>query len=268
MKKLIFFSIALMNCLGLCAQKVLVNGVSWYDDRDSIVSAHAGSVIHNEDSNTFYLFGEYKTDSANVFNGFSCYSSTDFVNWKWEGLALPPQRFGRMSRTMIGERPKVIRCAATGEYIMLMHSDNRSYTDPAVLYATSKTLVGPYTLQGPLLFEEKPIKQGGIAAFVDDDGKGYLIDNKGEIYRLSSDFHYAEDKICQSIAGMGVGPSIIHQNGLYYLFCSNNTGWDSNDNFYYTAADLTGPWTPRGIFARKGTNTWDSQVGNVFMLRY
>src|SRR5574344_1907467 len=185
MKKHLLLFVGLLSCLQLCAQRVLVNGVPWYDDRDSIVSAHGGNIIYNEDAGTFYLYGEYKTDSANVFNGFSCYSSKNMVNWKWEGLALPPQKAGRMSSTEVGEHPKVLRCPLSGEYVMLMCSDNINYTEPCVLYATSKTPVGPFVLQGPLLYQNKPIQKWDIGVFVDDDGKAYLLDQFGEIYRLS-----------------------------------------------------------------------------------
>lgn len=39
----------------------------------------------------YYLFGEFKTDDENKYNGFSCYSTQNFVDWKFEGLSLPLQ---------------------------------------------------------------------------------------------------------------------------------------------------------------------------------
>ena len=69
-------------------QKAIVSGVSWYDQRGETVSAHGANIIR--DGGRYYLFGEYKTDSANVFTGFSCYSSDNLVDWRFESIAFNP----------------------------------------------------------------------------------------------------------------------------------------------------------------------------------
>lgn len=38
------------------------------------------------------------------------------------------------------------------------------------------------------------------------------------------------------------------------------TGWERNDNYYFTATSLQGPWTRQGFVAPEGTLTWNSQV--------
>ena len=96
--------------------KAIVSGVSWYDQQGKTVSAHGANIIR--DGGKYYLFGEYKTDSANVFKGFSCYSSDNLVDWHFEGIAFNQQSDGRMGPYRVGERPKVLRCPATGEYVM------------------------------------------------------------------------------------------------------------------------------------------------------
>lgn len=138
------------------SERIIVNGVPWYDQRDSIVSAHGANIIF--DNGRYYLFGEFKTDSANVFKGFSCYSSPDLVNWKFERIALGQQSEGRLGPGRVGERPKVLKCPSTEEYIMIMHSDDLRYKDPCTTYATSKTIDGEYEFQGPLLYKGNPIK--------------------------------------------------------------------------------------------------------------
>ena len=119
-------------------QKAIVSGVSWYDQRGETVSAHGANIIR--DGGRYYLFGEYKTDSANVFTGFSCYSSDNLVDWRFESIAFKQQSDGRMGPNRVGERPKVLRCPATGEYVMLMHTDDLRYKDPCTCYATSNTI--------------------------------------------------------------------------------------------------------------------------------
>jgi len=264
--KYLLLTIALACCasLKLSAQRVLVSGVPWYDDRDSVVSAHGGNIIFEND--TYYLFGEYKTDSANVFNGFSCYSSTDLVNWKFERIALPVQESGRLGAKTVGERPKVLKCPYNGEYVMLMHTDNLEYTDPQICYATSKNVTGPYTYKGPIMFEGKPLARWDLGAFVDEDGKGYIMFHGGEIMRLGIDYHSIMNVVIKGIDGFGEAPALFQKNGTYYFICSGKTSWERNDNVYYTAKKLFGPWTLKGNFAPKGTLTWNSQSN--FVLPY
>ena len=264
--KHLLLTLALLCCasMKLCAQRVLVSGVPWYDDRDSIVSAHGGNIVFED--GTYYLFGEYKTDSANVFNGFSCYSSTDLVNWKFESIALPVQKAGRLGPHTVGERPKVLHCPYNGEYVMYMHTDNLAYKDPQICYATSKSITGPYTLKGAIMLNGQPMKRWDLGAFVDDDGKAYLLCHGGEIYRLSMDYHSIISTVCKGLEGFGEAPAMFHKDGKYYFLGSQKTSWERNDNVYYTANSIFGPWTLKGTFAPKGTLTWNSQSN--FVLPY
>ena len=79
-------------------RKAIVSGVSWYDHRGETVSAHGANIIR--DGGRYYLFGEYKTDSANVFTGFSCYSSDNLVDWRFESIAFKQQTVPRCSAAL------------------------------------------------------------------------------------------------------------------------------------------------------------------------
>ena len=95
------------------------SGVPWFDDRGKTVSAHGANMV--KDNNRFYLFGEIHTDTSNAFAGFSCHSSTDLYNWTFESIALPVQAEGKLGPNRVGERPKVMKCPKTGEYVMYIH---------------------------------------------------------------------------------------------------------------------------------------------------
>ena len=82
----------------------------------------------------------------------------------------------------VGERPKVIYSPATDEYIMVMHSDNLRYKDPAPLTPHLRPVNGEYTFQGPLLYKGQPIKKWDIGTFTDTDGRSYLLVHHGDIY--------------------------------------------------------------------------------------
>ena len=92
-------------------QEYIGSGIQWHDEQGRPVSAHGANIVY--DQGRYWLFGEYKTDSANVFTGFSCYSSSNLCNWRFERIVLRTQADGIMGPSRVGERPKVLRCLLT-----------------------------------------------------------------------------------------------------------------------------------------------------------
>lgn len=244
-------------------ETVIRNGVPWFDNNGNIVNAHGACIVR--DGGRYYLFGEYKSDESNAFPGFSCYSSTDLVNWKFERVVLKVQKEGMLGPNRVGERVKVMRCPKTGEYVMFFHDDNLQYKDPCIGVATSKTINGEYTVQGPLMYQGHPVKRWDMGTFQDTDGQGYVLIHHGDIYRLSDDYRSAAEKM-PYIKGMGESPAMFKKQGVYFLLTSNLTSWEKNDNFYLTAPSIRGPWTKRGLFCPEGSLTYASQTTFVFPL--
>lgn len=243
---------------------MILNGVPWFDDQGNIVNAHGSCIM--QANGRWYLFGEYKTDDENTFIGFSCYSSDDLEHWHFERLALPLQREGRLGPNRVGERVKVLRCPATGKYMMYAHSDDMKYCDPMTIVAQSDTIDGEYSVIGPLTCDGEPIRLWDLGSFQDIDGTGYLMFNGGRIYRLSEDYLTTTLIQPNDLKPYGESPAIARVGNTYYLFMSNLTSWDRNDNFYLTAPEPAGPWTYQGLFAPEGTCTWESQSSFIFPL--
>jgi hypothetical protein len=140
MRSVVKFACLVIACLAVsCVERYkgvdpfsisIVNGVPWIDDQGTPVNAHGACIV--EENGVYYLFGEWKSDTTNAFPGFGCYSSSDLVNWKFERVALSLQKDGLLGPNRVGERPKVMRCPQTGEYIMLAHTDDMRYKDPQV----------------------------------------------------------------------------------------------------------------------------------------
>ena len=270
----IFDKIACMLlCLWICSfslsilaqeqTSLIVNGVPWYDQNHQPVNAHGAGIIR--DNGKYWLFGEYKSDTSNAFPGFGCYSSEDLVNWHFERVVLPVQKDGILGSNRVGERVKVMRCPKTGMYVMLMHADDLKYMDPHIGIATCKTINGDYQLRGTLQYKGQPIKRWDMGVFQDEDGKGYLLTHHGPIYRLSDDY-LSVDTMIANVKGMGESPAMFKKNGMYYLLTSNLTSWERNDNYYFTATNIAGPWKKQGVFCPEGTLTWNSQSSFVLML--
>lgn len=241
----------------------IYSGVPWYDDRGKPVSAHGANIV--KENGRYYLFGEAHSDTSNAFTGFNCYSSADLYNWKFESIALPLQPSGKLGPNRVGERPKVMKCPATGEYIIYMHVDTLGYVDQYIGYATSKKITGPYAFQGPILFNGKPIKKWDMGTFQDKDGQGYVLNHGGDIYKLNDDYKSINEHTNKAMASGFESPAILQKDSMYYFLGSDLTGWERNDNYYFTSTSLKGPWTRRGFFAPQGTLTWNSQT--TFVLR-
>ncbi len=253
----------LFSSIYLPAQKkstfnAIYSGIPWFDDRGNTVSAHGANIV--KDNRKYYLFGERHDDTSNAFVGFNCYSSVDLYNWKFESIALPPQQSGKLGPNRVGERCKVMKCPTTGEYIMYMHADTLGYVDQFVGYATAKNITGPYIFHGPLLFNGKPIKKWDMGTFQDKDGSGYVLLHGGDIYKLNDDYKSISEQVNKAFERGFESPAIFRKDSLYYFLGSGLTGWERNDNYYFTSTSLKGPWIQRGFFAPQGTLTWNSQT--------
>jgi hypothetical protein len=261
--KIIFTLFFLSTGLLSLAQKqkrynAIYSGIAWFDEKGNTVSAHGANIV--KDKGRYYLFGERHYDTSNAFAGFSCYSSMDLYNWKFESIALPVQDSGKLGPGRVGERPKVMKCPATGEYIMYMHVDTLGHIDQFVGYATSNNITGPYTYHGPLLFDGRPIRKWDMGTFQDIDGAGYVLLHGGDIYKLNDDYKSIAEHVCKSFTNGFESPAIFRKDSLYYFLGSHLTSWERNDNDYYTAAALKGPWIKRGMFCPEGSLTWNSQT--------
>lgn len=65
----------------------------------------------------------------------------------------------------------------------------------------------------------------------------------------------------------GESPAMFKKDGTYFFLFSNLTSWEKNDNFYFTAPSVKGPWTRQGLFAPEGSLTYNSQTTFVFPLK-
>ncbi len=123
-------------------------GQAWPDADSVHINAHGGGILYY--NNTYYWFGEYKsenTSSARV--GVNCYSSKDLYNWKPEGVVLPVSDSvgSYIESGCVMERPKVIYNAKTQQFVLYFHLElkGQGYSAARVGIAVSDNVTGPYT---------------------------------------------------------------------------------------------------------------------------
>jgi hypothetical protein len=182
------------------------------------------------------------------------YSSADLATWKNEGIVLPQQSTGELGPNRHGERPHIIQCPSTGEFVLYAHAASSDYqTDKEVVYATSATVNGQYAYKGPLKNASgAQIVHSDSSAYADSSG-AYVLTESGHLFTLASDCHsWLSDKSMSAVNGTSGGaeaPTVFKAGGTYYWIGSNKTGWRANNNFYSTAPAITGPWTYQGFIA-------------------
>lgn len=216
----------------------LATGIVFKDTDGKLVNAHGGGIIQVCD--TFYMHGEYflSTTTDNNFNGFSMYSSKDLATWKNEGIILPQQASGELGPNRKGERPHIIKCPSTGEFVLYAHAADSTYqVDKEVVYATSPSVNGKYTYKGPLTNASgMTASHSDMSAYADETG-AYVITESGHVYTLASDCHsWLSDKsvAVNCTSGGSESPTVFKAGGIYYWIGSNKTGWRANNNFYST----------------------------------
>jgi hypothetical protein len=263
------------NCSGPVGTMsgALATGINFLDTAGERVDAHGGGIIQVGD--TFYLHGEYfsPTTTDNNFNGFSMYSSKDMATWKNEGIILPQQASGELGPNRKGERPHIIKCPSSGEFVLFAHAASEDYqTDKEVVFATSATVNGKYAYQGPLKNASGATASHSDMSAISDGDNAYVLTESGHVYTLAKDCHsWLSDKTYSAVNGTSGGieaPTVFKAGSTYYWLGSSKTGWRANNNFYSTAPAITGPWTYQGYLAPvtdtsdeiSDQRTWLSQV--------
>ena len=127
-----------------------VSGEIWPDDRGTHINAHGGGILFH--AGVFYWFGEHKIagEAGNCAQvGVHCYSSVDLYNWKDAGITLKvsDDPGSDIAKGCILERPKVLRNAKTGKFVMWFHLEfkGQGYSTRRVGVAVADRPAGPYT---------------------------------------------------------------------------------------------------------------------------
>ncbi len=187
-----------------------------------------------------------------TFETVTCYSSTDAVNWKFEGDVLTREELKKHDgerRTWVG-RLGVAFIKETNQYAMIVQHGSQ------VLILTSPTPNGSFSWHQRISMKEMigTTNTGDQTVFTDEDnGKSYLVYSYGQgrnkIY--ISEIGMKDGKVnlldCTKIfEGAGrEGNCMFKYKGKYYMFASNLYGWDASLAYYLVADDIRGPYLPK-----------------------
>lgn len=164
------WSLALFSSSALASLQI-VPGATWTaTNTGQHLQAHGTGIIKVGD--TYYMIGEDKTNGTS-FQNVNCYSSTNLVEWKYEGALLSQTASGDLGPSRVVERPKVIYNDQTSKYVLWMHIDSSDYKEAKTGVASGDSVCGSYEYHGS--FQPLGFQSRDMGLFKDDDGKAYLM---------------------------------------------------------------------------------------------
>lgn len=238
--------------------------------------------LHND---TYYVYG---TDGrgGDVNRGFLVYTSTDLR--KWSGPKGATNGFSLVKENSFGDwgfwAPQVFEFK---DDIYMVYTANEN-----MAIAKSQSPLGPFVEYAVL---KGPTNQIDPYIFFDDDGKIYIYyvklsgGNKIHVAEMTDDLTAIKEETSQlcieAISGWEVtdrhrvaeGPTVLKQNGKYYLFYSTNHFENPDYAVGYAVSDTPlGPWTKfsgnpilnREMIGQNGTGHGDFFVDKDGKYRY
>jgi hypothetical protein len=179
------------------ADTTIRNGVFWKDTAGTPIYSQGGGILRI--GARYYWYGVKYAEAVTYarapgpttdqphFNAVTAYSSTDLVNWTFEGDVLTPDGLGQQfdPNAWLG-RMGVLYNKQTRKYVLITQYSSKG-TGGGVLFATSDSPAGPFVferLQARIDNVATPTS-GDQTVFIDDDGKPYLIfSNNGDRRQL------------------------------------------------------------------------------------
>ena len=253
---MLFLVLSMVPGISITTQAAYVtihNDFFWYDTSGNLLQVRSGAL--RQYNGLFYWYGSPPPATDQV-----CYTSNDLVHWAYKGVIIKlPNDANRMD---------VLYNDSTKKYVMfLKYIGNAAYLG----ICTADAPEGPFTFVSQTLVDNNFI--GDMSAWKDDDGKAYLAyvwDQAGPnrqhgIYRMSADYLTLDTRMYLFDVPSREAPHMFKRNGTYYYGVSETNGIDPSPTRYYTATNLTGPWSAATMLVTPGSSTtYETQCDFVF----
>ena len=256
------------------------NGKPMLDTAGNPIHAHGGHMLRYGEY--WYWYGEDRRGDAYV----SCYRSADLHNWEYRGTVLSaasptaPMRVRSdltlRRRSVAGdstpdlnvispsagkvniERPKVLYCEKTGQFVMWAHYENgENYLAASACIATSDTPDGEFVYRGS--FRPYGNMSRDCTLFLDDNGDAYFLsasrDNADmKVYRLAEDYMNVDEEVRTLFQGeYREAPAVFKREGKYVMLSSFCTGWAPNQGKFSISDRMDGRWSLLADFGDETT---------------
>lgn len=244
----------------------ITNDTFWNTEDGKPIYSQGGGIFKFPDPTTgiekYYWYGvhylqaeTYRKDPSitqerNDFESVTCYSSTDLVNWHFEGDVLTKEELSKKSPrpTWVG-RLGVAYIPELKKYTMFVQHGGKVL----ITLADAPTSAFSWHQEIDMTNMIGTSNTGDQTVFTDEDtGKSYLIYSYGrgrnKIY--VSEIGVKDGMVnlldCTKVyQGLGrEGNCLFKYKNKYYMCASNLYGWDASYAYYLVADDIRGPYTP------------------------
>lgn len=194
-------------------------------------------------------------NSDTSFNAFTCYSSTDLVNWTFERNVMTASSPGLSGSSWVG-RMGVAFNANTNKYVLVSQFSGTGGS--GILFATCSTPNGTFVFDH--IQTTVPVTNNGTGdqtVFVDTNGAAYLIcssvNGRAHLYVLPlrpADFLNV-DAGANIYNGSGrEGNCMMKYNGRYYFLSSDLHGWNASHAYVLDSTSIMGTYSTEYVMNR------------------
>lgn len=249
---------------GIGQELNIKNDVFWNTKYGQPLNSQGGGIFKFTDPFTgtqkYYWYGvqyaeanRYRANPAvtlmtSTFEAVTCYSSTDLVNWTFEGNVLTKDKANPTGKSWVG-RLGVCYIKELKKYAMFVQHEKE------VLVTLSDSPAGEFSWHQKINMEKMigTSNTGDQTVFTDEDtGKSYLIYSygKGRNKIYVSEIGVKDAKVtlldCKEVfkGESREGNCMFKYQNRYYMFASNIYGWDASFAYYLVADDIRGPYVP------------------------
>lgn len=257
--------------------KQLITNDRFYTDTDgNPLYSQGGGIFKFPNDDKYYWYGVRYTESVSyaanpsesrnvehpAFEAFTCYTSTDLVNWKYEGDVATLTTLGQGWCGWAG-RCGVVYDENTKKYVLVSQFNG-------TIIASADNPLGPFTTEKGYFWggTSLPVIQNGdtgdLTMFYDEDGKGYMICSSangraylyvvpmGEDSSGKCDFDFANIKELGSST-----KSYYDEDGTIKKKDKGGIEGDCmfkyKDHYYFTGSDLYG-WHGSRVYVFESEN--------------
>ncbi len=261
-------------------KRVLKNFSDWTDTEGNYISAHAGSML--KVGATYYWYGgdmginpggmfnqrvynpgEDPATWKRFFDGYSCYSSKDLKNWKYEGKAMEAPEKGFMS-LYVTSRPHVLYNEKTKKYVMY-HYYYPIYPGCLLMVAVSDSPTGPFEHLSVVEAGSFNGHVGDLNVIKDQQGNGFVYyDDTGFdicIDSLSDDYLTSLKTGTMLMKRKQEAPAMVYFKGKYVLATSGVDGFGPTETTIMVADSPVGPFRRKQIVSKE--RSWHSQITDM-----
>lgn len=261
--------------------KQLITNDRFYTDTDgNILYLQGGGIFKFPNDNKYYWYGvrykeavSYAADPLSgktvehpAFEAYTCYTSTDLVNWKYEGDVATLATLGQSWCGWAG-RCGVVYNQTADKYVLVSQFNG-------TIIASADNPLGPFKTEKGYFWGSTSLPviangdTGDLTMFYDEDGKGYMIcssaNGRGHLYiapmdeeKAYCDFdfdnikelngstgsYYDEDgSIKQKDKGGIEGDCMFKYKGHYYFTGSDLYGWRGSRVYVFESEDILGDY--------------------------